>query len=129
MVQDVGIGDAEFAADSPESQVPRSEDEARYARGDQGSGTHHAGFQSAVEGGGFQAVVSDPGCGLPQGQDFGVRRRIAAGNRGIAAAAGDFVFDDDNCADRDFAFPFALPGKTQGFAEVVLVSAGNASPP
>ena len=96
---------------------------------DQCSGTHHARFQGAVERGVFQAIVSDFGGGFAEGQDFGVRGGIVAGDRRVGAAADDFVFDDDNSAHRDFSFAFALTGQAQGFAEELFVSGGNASPP
>src|ERR1035438_10717380 len=53
----LGIGGLEFAADAAETEVAGAENQAGDARGYQGAGTHHAGFQSAVERGAFQAVI------------------------------------------------------------------------
>ena len=79
VVEERGIGGLEFAADAAETEVAGAENQARDARGYQGAGTHHAGFQSAVERGAFQAVIAGGGGGFAEGQDFGVRSGVVAG--------------------------------------------------
>src|ERR1035438_8075736 len=76
----LGIGGLEFASDAAETEVAGAENQAGDARNYQGAGTHHAGFQSAVKRGAFQAVIAGGGGGFAEGQDFGVRGGVVTGD-------------------------------------------------
>jgi len=72
VVEEIAVGDAEFAADSAEAEVAAAEDEAADAGVDQRAGAHDAGFEGDVEGGIGQAVVVERTRSFAEGEEFGV---------------------------------------------------------
>ena len=113
VVQHAGIGHLEFAANAAETQVPRAENQAGDARGHQRAGAHDARLQRAIERGGFQAVIRQPGGSLAQRQDLGVRRGVSAGDGGIRSLSGDLAADHHYRSHRNLARrrAFARPPK------------------
>ena len=109
MIEDRRIRHLELTAHAAEAQVAGAEDEALDARGHQRSGTHHAGFQRAVQGGAGEAVVAQPRRRLADGQNLGMRRGVGARNGRIGTAADDRAADDNDGAHRHFALVCALP--------------------
>ena len=64
---------------------------------------HRAGLQRDVEVAVDQPLGPDGLGGLPDRQDFGVRRRIAVGQRPVAGRGDHLVTPDDHASDRNFA--------------------------
>jgi hypothetical protein len=108
VIEDRRIRHLELTAHAAESQVAGAEDEALDAGGDQRSGTHHARFQRAVQGGAREAVVAQSRRRLANGQNFGMRRGVRMRNRRIGTAAHDGAAHDDYGAHRHLALVCAL---------------------
>ncbi len=122
MVEELGVGQAELAADAAEAQVASPEDEAGHARCYQRAGAHDAGLERHVKGGPSESVVAQASAGLAEGQDFGVRGGIGQGDGGVAAAAEDLaVSADDDGSYGGFARLGCLPGQIEGLTHVALV--------
>ena len=122
MVEERGIGGLEFAADAAETEIAGAENQTGDARGHQGAGTHDAGFQRAVEGRAFQAVIAGDGGGFAEGQDFGVGGGVMTGDGGIRAASGDFAGRrHQHGTDGDLARERGLVGQAEGFAHELFV--------
>jgi hypothetical protein len=121
VVEDVGIGDLEFAADASEAKVAGAENKAIDTGGDEGSGAHDAGFEGAVKGGSGEAVVGGAESGFAQREDLGVGGGIDLRDGRIAAAAHDLPVDHDESADRDLARDGARAGKREGLAHEEFV--------
>jgi hypothetical protein len=76
-------------------RVARPEHDAPDPRVQDGTGAHCTGLDRHEELAPWQAVVAERGTGLAQRRDLGVRRRVAPGDRRVAAAADDrSVFHD-----------------------------------
>jgi hypothetical protein len=121
VIQGVGVGYLEFAADASEAEVAGAEDEAREAGGDEGSGAHHAGLERAVEGRAGEAVVAEVGGGFADGQDLGVGGGVVAGDGRVPAAADDLAIDDDDGSDGDFTRAFTAAGEVECFSHESVV--------
>jgi hypothetical protein len=67
MVEELVIGELEFAAYAAEAQVARAENESADAGMDQGAGAHDAGFERGIERGAFQTIVANLRRCLAQG--------------------------------------------------------------
>ena len=66
-------------------------------------GAHRAGLERDVERAAGQAVVAERAGRVAQRRDLGVRGRVVARDRRVAAAADDRAVADDDRADRDLA--------------------------
>jgi hypothetical protein len=121
MIEQIGIGDAEFTAHAAEAEVARAEDETADARRDQSASAHDAGFESAVQGGLIEAVVADAAGRFSQGQDFGVSGRIVPGNRRIGAAAYDFFAGRHDGSHRHFIRRGRGPRQIERFPHQPLI--------
>ncbi len=64
---------------------------------------HRAGLQRDVEVAVDQPLGADGLGGLPDRQNFGMRRRIAVGQRPVAGRGDDLVTPDDHASDWNFA--------------------------
>ena len=103
VVEEVGVGELELAADAAEAEVAGAEDDAGDAGVDESAGAHDAGFESAVENGAFQAVVAEAGGGGAEGLDFGVGGGVVCGDGAVVAFGDELIVDDEDSADGDFA--------------------------
>ena len=62
---------------------------------------------------------------VTQGQDFGVRGRIAMGDGSVPGARDNFVVDDKDGADGDFAAFGRLAGFLEGLGHEDVIGLGN----
>ena len=67
------------------------------------AGAHGAGLQRDIEVAIDQPFGADGLGGLPNGQDFGMRGRVAVGQGPVAGGGDDLVVKDDHASDRHFA--------------------------
>jgi len=81
----------------------RPVDERLDAGMDHGADAHQARFHGHVEGRLREAVVADRSPGMSQGDDLGVRGRVARSDRLVEARAHEAVLQDDDRADRYLA--------------------------
>ncbi len=121
MVEQGGIGNLELAADTAKAEVAGTEDESLDAGGDECAGAHRAGFEGAVEGGGFEAVVAECEGPLAEGEDFGVGGGVEEFDGGVATSSDYFAVGDEDAADRDFASVGCLLGEGKRLGHPVLV--------
>src|SRR5205085_5924742 len=122
VVQRTRVADAEDRLDRARLLVARAVDEARDPGLDERAGAHRARLDRRVNDRARQAVVAYLVRGLAQGEDFGVRRRVAVGARAVAGHGEQrAVAADDAGADGHLAAPGGLARRAQSLAHPALV--------
>jgi len=109
MIQEVGIGDLELAADASETKVARSEDEPSDASVYQRTRAHGARFQRDIESRTGETVFFHALAGHAQDKNLGVRRWVVVFDRRIRSGGHLNVIYDEYSTNRNFtpAFRFA----------------------
>jgi len=118
VIQQVGIGNPEFAAHTAEAQVARAKHQPPHPRRHQSARAHKTRFERRVKRGIFQAIVSGMPAGFPQRQHLGMRGRIGGGYRRISAAPDHLARHHHYRAHGHFARPFGFARQFQGFAHM-----------
>ena len=109
VVQQFGVGDAEFTPDGAESQIAASENQAAQPRRDDGARAHRTGLQRHIEGGILQTVIPCFRRGRAQRQDLGVRRGIGGAAWLVESFAYNRSTSDSDRSHRHFAGSLGLP--------------------
>lgn len=121
MVEDIGIGELEFGADTAEAEIPGGEDKGADAGMDKRAGAHDAGFEGGVEGSVLEAVVAEIAGGGAEEVDFGVGGGVVGGDGGVMGAGDNGTADDEDGADGDFTGFGGLTGLGEGLAHEGIV--------
>src|SRR5579859_2892627 len=104
MIQPAVAADVVDGAEGAGLGVARAIVDLGDAGADDRADAHHARFNGDVKRGVGEAVLTEMGGGVADGDNLGVRGRIAERDREVVADARDALVDDDESADRDFAF-------------------------
>jgi hypothetical protein len=97
------IENREARADSAGFGIVRPVNEPRYAGLNHSAATHGARFDGDVKSCAEQAVILNYFCSGTQSNDFGVRGRVAIGNRPITGARNYAIVERENCSDGNLA--------------------------
>src|SRR5437588_1984072 len=126
VVQRTRVADAEDRLDRARLLVPRAIDQALDPRLDERARAHRARLNRRIDDRARQTVVADLSRGLAQGEDFGVRRRVAVGARAVAGQGEErAVPADDASADGHLAAPGGLARRAYRLAHPALVGGGR----
>ena len=101
--------------------IRRAIDQERNARLNQGAGAHGARFDSRINDGVGQPVITKLFRRFPERHYFGVRGWVAICARAITGHRQQFIANDDACAHRDFAGSFRFTRGVDGFTHPALV--------
>ena len=121
MVEAVVVDELEEGAHGTGFRVVAAVDDAVQAAVDDGAGTHGARFDGHVEGTACQAPAIEGAAGFFNGQQFGVGRRTGQAFAQVIGPGDNFLFIDDDGADRDFSDGIGRLGFGQGFAHIKFI--------
>src|SRR5580698_1743640 len=98
MVEQIRIGELEFAAHASKAQVARTERQAFDAGGHSGAGAHHARLNGGVERGTLQAIIPDGRRALAHRQNLGMRSWVVAFDRSVPPAPDHAILENHDSA-------------------------------
>src|SRR6187431_1360474 len=106
VIEEIGIGQLELGPDAAKAEIAGAEGEGLDAGVDQGAGAHDAGFQGYIDGGVVEAVVLPLRGGGAEEIHFGMSGGVVGGDGSVVGAGDNLAVNDEDGADRDFAFLF-----------------------
>ena len=121
MIEQVRIGNTEFAAHASKTQVAGPEHQTLYARRYQGPGAHHAGLERGVHGGAFNSVIAYALSSFAQGQHFGMRAGIVLSDGRIVPAPDNPVIQHHHRPHRHLPLGGGPACQLQGLAHEQIV--------
>src|ERR1017187_2417607 len=121
VIEHFRIGHLELAADAAEAQIADAKDQPRDACRHQCPGTHHAGFERAIERGVRQTIVSGGRRRLPERQDLGMGGRVVAADRRIPRSPLDLARDHDHRSHGHLAADLTFARQAQGLLHKAFV--------
>jgi hypothetical protein len=128
MIEKISGANLKMSLYGSRSRVVCSVDKPSNARMDYRARAHRARLYGRKESRARQSIIARRESRLAQGDDFGVRGRIARLYDPVMTAPHYAPFEDDDCADRDFARQFGASSFFNSFAhkkEVAFFDAHN----
>ena len=104
MIETTIADDVPERADSTGLRIERTEDDPIDSGQHQSAGTHRAGLEGHDQGAAREPPPADRSSGRAQGQDLGMRRRVASRLARVGTRSDDVTGSiDDDGTDRDVA--------------------------